>query len=233
MAPRASQAARRAKAKARPVEARSFAIAAYAALSGNYLTTVQTSRDESVQEMLGKICDASGRDAEETALLYNGGRLDTASTLRDAGIVADAVLQVMAVPRPIKTVKEMSDVFERHCAHKHNAGTRQDPVRLSFLVQDWEGMEGEFVARIIGDNESSPPATKNLRIYTPDGSLYCYANVSTHACRDQQWVLDGRPVFLKVKSFGTYLGSSVNPRNGHMTSCACADCASNGSGHRP
>jgi hypothetical protein len=128
----------------------------------------------------------------------------------------------MAVSRPINSFNELLRVFERH--HMIDGTVRQDPVHLSFLVRHWQGMDGEFVARYIGENESSPPGTKNLRIYTPDGSLYCFANVSTRACRDQQWVLDGRPVFLKVKSFGTYLGSSVNPANGHMTTCTCVDC---------
>ena len=105
-----------------------------------------------------------------------------------------------------------------------NAETQQHPARLSFLVQDWEGMHGEFLARYIGDNESSPPGTRNLRIFTPDGSLHCYANVSTRSCKTPQWMMEGRPVFFKVKSFGTYAGQRVNPLNGHMEACACDQC---------
>ena len=213
MAPKSSRDARRA---ANAVEARNFAVEAYAALSGDHLTTVHTSRNETVQAMLVNICEAIGRDAEETALLYNGGILDMARTLGRVGIVAEAAVQVVAVPRPIKTVKEMIRVFD--------SNRLSDPARLSFIVQNWVGMAGEFVARIVGDNESSPPGTKNLRIYTPDGSVYCYANVSTHACKEQQWFLDGRPVFFKVVSFGTCTGTSVNPGNGHMTTCTCANC---------
>ena len=144
-------------------------------------------------------------------------RSPTGTTVSNAVMAHEGeAAHVMAAPRPIKYVDEMMDVFERHCDHRTHGAFRRDPVRLSFLVRDWEGMDGEFIARIIGDNESSPPGTKNLRFYTPDGSLYCYAHVSTHACKEQQWLLDGRPVHFRIKSFGTYTGSSVNPRNGHI-----------------
>ena len=129
---------------------------------------------------------------------------------------------MMVGPRPVITFEEMVEIFERHCPHRGAA--EQPPPRLSFLVQDWEGMGGEWVARYIGDSESSPPGTRNLRIYTPDGSLYCYANVSVRPCNQVQWIMDGRPVYFKIKSFGTYTGGRVNPRNGHMESCACDQC---------
>ena len=129
---------------------------------------------------------------------------------------------MMVGPRPVITLEEMVEIFERQCPHRGAA--EQPPPRLSFLVQDWEGMGGEWVARYIGDSESSPPGTRNLRIYTPDGSLYCYANVSVRSCNQVQWIMDGRPVYFKIKSFGTYTGGRVNPRNGHMESCACDQC---------
>ena len=124
--------------------------------------------------------------------------------------------------RPVTTHQEMVHIFERHCADRGGVGMQ--PARLSFIVQNWEGMDGEWIARYIGDRESSPPGTCNLRIYTPDGSLYCYANVSVRPCNQVQWIMDGRPVYFKIKSFGTFTGSRVNPRNGHMESCACDQC---------
>ena len=151
-----------------------------------------------------------------------------AQILSNRYVGVQIVLQVMSrsdrsrsptAPRPIKSVAEMVRLFNRHCADSSH-----DPVRLSFLVRDWEGMDGEFVARLTGDNENSPPHTQNLRFYTPDGSQYCSADVSTHVCKKQQWLLDGRPVHFRIKSFGTYIDSTVNPRNGHLTGCACGDC---------
>ena len=130
----------------------------------------------------------------------------------------------MAVSRPVTTHQEMVHIFDRHNMPSNDAETQQHPARLSFLVQDWEGMGGEWVARYIGDSESPPPGTRNLRIYTPDGSLYCYANVSVRPCNQVQWIMDGRPVYFKIKSFGTYTDGRVNPRNGHMESCACDQC---------
>ena len=128
-------------------------------------------------------------------------------------------------PRRISTVEEMLSVFERHLVDRE-----QEPPRLSFLVKGWEGMDGEFVARLVGDSESSPRFTRNLKIYTPDGTLYCFANVSTQVCKEPQWILDGRPVFFKVKTFGTFIGSTVNPRNGHLSSCSCGVCAADRGG---
>ena len=221
MAPKSSQAIRRAaKAKAKAADARSFVVDAYAALSGNYLTTVQTSRDETVQVILGKICEASGRDAEETALLLNGGRLDTASTVGNTPLgeaLADATVQVMAVPRPIKSFNDLLRVFNRN-----NTDGELAPPRVSFDITWDERMEGEFVARMNGDPDATPPGTVELQVYKPDGSLFG-ATVSKRLCATQQWVLDGRPVFFKVKSFGTY-SWRVNPVNGHSATCACANC---------
>ena len=123
------------------------------------------------------------------------------------------------VTRPINTSEELARVFERHIS------TSSPPARISFHLQDWEGMDGDFVARMIGGGENSPPRTTQRKFYTPDGSCYHSANVSNNPCKAVQWYLDGRPVLFKIKSMSTFTGSTVNPTNGHLTGCQCRDCA--------
>ena len=174
--------------------------------------------------MLSYICRSSGRNVEETALLINGDRfVNPALTLVRAlqyahySFVASGhvVVQWVALPRPIKTVTEMLDVF---CKKVEQA---QDRPRVSFDKVFDVRMEGEFFAHINGP-PPYPPGTIDMQMYKSDGSIYC-ANVSKRASTEAQWILDGRPVFFKVKSFGAF-SWRVNPTNGHLTICTCSYC---------
>ena len=127
--------------------------------------------------------------------------------------------EVDVIPPPILTTKELARVFERHIS------TSTPRARLSFHVQNWEGMDGDFIARMIGDGMYSPPRTMQIKFYALDGSSYHTANVSTNACKSVQWYLDGRPVYFKIKSMATYTNATVNPNNGHLTGCSCIECA--------
>ena len=121
----------------------------------------------------------------------------------------------------------MIEVYERDMQYRNHSliGPLEAPISLSFLdpgFQDNYG--GEFVARGLGDGEGLPKHMKDIFFYTPDGEKYCSARVDSRPCDSACWVLDGRPVFLRVLTIGTHPGMKVNPRNGHMRTCRCVDC---------
>ena len=204
-------------------------VEARAGLTGDVVSVVEAHPTDTTRNLSTMLCRASDRSPDEWALLYRGERIDLNNrSLRDASIVSPAAMQLVRVPPVIRSAKEMMKVFTRHLPHRNRSTPPEqvpDPAILSFLTKDFFHMDGEYVARLNGDGEGAPRHTRTLFFYPPDGARYCYAYVSTRPSSSAHWLLDNRPVFLKILSFGTCEGSTVNPRNGHMTTCSCQNCS--------
>jgi hypothetical protein len=195
-------------------------VSARAALTGENIATVDATRNQRVGELKRSICLSSGRDPDETALVYASRRLGDKMTLANAGMEGGGEVVVVTVPRPIRTAKEVFAIFDGVAL-----------PQMSFLVQDFVGMEGEFFAR---DTTFNDQGGTLIRFFSPDGRVYMGMSISTQCCKEAQWILDNRPVHLKVKRVFKYKGDTINPSNGHLASftestpsgaCPCADCA--------
>jgi hypothetical protein len=96
------------------------------------------------------------------------------------------------IPLPVSSVAEIVRLFETIF-----------PLRLSFLTQKWAEMDYPFVLREIGDNDDCP-GELTLRFCRSSNAseVYCAKVCTGHMCAEEQWVLDHRPVFFQLKSFG-------------------------------
>ena len=190
MAPTASQASRRAakakakaKGKASPASTGNgkgnritesakmeiVSVEAYNALTGDQMTKCNFPKLATTQELLRGLCRICEMDPEETALIYNGNRIDLENTLEQLGCGSEVNMQLLKAPRKIKTIDEMIRVFERHLPKNNGATPVESPPTLSFLDPTFQNYKGEFVARMLGDGEGCPQHTKEIRFYNPDG----------------------------------------------------------------
>ena len=203
---------------------------AYNAVTGDQMTKCNFTKADTLQILLLTLCGLCRLDREETALMYNGNRIDFKDedmTLEQLGVGSEVNMQLLRTPRRITIIGEMIYVFERHTPKRNGETTPvQPPPTLSFLDPAFtdNGYEGEFLARMLGDGEGCPRGTKQIRFYSPDGEKYCFSYVASRGSRQASWMLDSRPVFLHVRSVGTYADSKVNPQDGHLRECKCSKC---------
>ena len=200
---------------------------AYHAITGDQMAKWNVSKLTTIQDLLVGLCGICRIDREETALIYNGSRIDLENeenTLEQLGVASEVNMQLLKTPRTIKTIDEMIRVFNRHLPKDNDAAPVEPPPTLSFLDPAFKNYKGEFVARVLGDGDGCPPNTKEIRFYSSDGETYCSALVDTRGYLKAYWMLDSRPVFLHVRTIGTFSDMKVNPQNGHMRHCKCPEC---------
>ena len=235
---RAAKAKAKAKAKASPASKGSgkgnritepanmeiVSVEAYNALTGDQLTKANFPKLATTQELLRGLCRMCKMDPEETALIYNGNRVDLENTtLEQLGCGSEVNTQLLKSNRKITTIYEMIRVFNRHLPKNNDAAPVEPPPILSFLDPAFrQNYGGEFVARMLGDGEGCQRHTKEIRFYSPDGEKYCSAIVDTRGYRKAYWMLDSRPVFLHIRSVGTNYNSNGFDYNSTGSTHACA-----------
>ncbi|CAE7525184.1 unnamed protein product, partial [Symbiodinium pilosum] len=132
----------------------SFRIEVYAAATGTLVTTVNMQAADTVEKLVHKICAEVGQCPEETELIYKTERLDQRHCLCNVGLIADAEVQIVKVPLPLKNAQDVFRYFDnsmRHVEHR--------PI-LNFMGDQERIMPGDWIARLW--MAESPPRTATL-----------------------------------------------------------------------
>ena len=174
-----------------------FVVSARNALTGELVASVGVSCDQTVGTLQRLICEEAGRDPDDFAIVFGSDRLNIISTLAHVGINGEVDVLLVANLRPIT---ELEDLARRL---KH-----QSEARVTFEVQRWEGMGGDFVVashkvdRGPGASVYMRAQSIQIELRRSGGNERCTARVSAAqpVRRCVQWYLDNRPVHLEITS---------------------------------